>query len=66
MRWCARPQRRALGGNRAEDGRRRHHQVVECGPGKVLMGLTKRIDGNLVGDAIYDQATLERVLSELK
>lgn len=41
-------------------------KVVECGPGKVLMGLTKRIDGNLVGDAIYDQATLERVLSELK
>jgi [acyl-carrier-protein] S-malonyltransferase len=40
--------------------------VVECGPGKVLMGLTKRIDGNLVGDAIYDQASLERVLSELK
>jgi len=41
-------------------------KLVECGPGKVLMGLTKRIDGNLVGDAIYDQATLERVLSELK
>jgi [acyl-carrier-protein] S-malonyltransferase len=40
--------------------------VVECGPGKVLMGLTKRIDANLVGDAIYDQATLDRVLSELK
>lgn len=41
-------------------------KLVECGPGKVLMGLTKRIDGNLIGDAIYDQATLERVLSELK
>jgi [acyl-carrier-protein] S-malonyltransferase len=41
-------------------------KVVECGPGKVLMGLTKRIDANLVGDAIYDQATLDRVLSELK
>jgi [acyl-carrier-protein] S-malonyltransferase len=41
-------------------------KLVECGPGKVLMGLTKRIDGNLVGDAIVDQATLERVLSELK
>ena len=22
-------------------------QVVECGPGKVLMGLTKRIDASL-------------------
>ncbi|WP_373987844.1 ACP S-malonyltransferase [Duganella sp. BuS-21] len=41
-------------------------RLVECGPGKVLMGLTKRIDANLVGDAVYDQATLERVLSELK
>jgi [acyl-carrier-protein] S-malonyltransferase len=40
--------------------------VVECGPGKVLMGLTKRIDGNLVGDAIFDQASLDAVLSKLK
>ncbi|PHV07005.1 [acyl-carrier-protein] S-malonyltransferase [Janthinobacterium sp. BJB412] len=41
-------------------------QVVECGPGKVLMGLAKRIDATLVGDAIVDQASLERVLSLLK
>jgi [acyl-carrier-protein] S-malonyltransferase len=41
-------------------------QVIECGPGKVLMGLTKRIDPNLVGDAITDQASLERVLAALK
>jgi [acyl-carrier-protein] S-malonyltransferase len=41
-------------------------QVVECGPGKVLMGLAKRIDANLVGDAIVDQASLDRVLSQLK
>ncbi|WP_342113605.1 ACP S-malonyltransferase [Pseudoduganella sp. OTU4001] len=40
--------------------------VVECGPGKVLMGLAKRIDSNLVGEAIYDQATLERMLETLK
>lgn len=40
--------------------------VVECGPGKVLMGLTKRIDGNLAGDAIFDQASLDSVLSKLK
>src|SRR5471032_668812 len=40
-------------------------QVVECGPGKVLMGLAKRIDATLVGDAIFDQASLERVLSLL-
>jgi [acyl-carrier-protein] S-malonyltransferase len=41
-------------------------QVVECGPGKVLMGLTKRIDATLVGDAITDQASLERILTSLK
>ncbi|CAN7233057.1 ACP S-malonyltransferase [Pseudoduganella sp. LjRoot289] len=41
-------------------------QVVECGPGKVLMGLAKRIDANLVGDAITDQASLERVLATFK
>jgi [acyl-carrier-protein] S-malonyltransferase len=32
--------------------------VVECGPGKVLSGMTKRIDANLVASAIYDPATL--------
>jgi [acyl-carrier-protein] S-malonyltransferase len=40
--------------------------VIECGPGKVLMGLAKRIDGNLVGDAIFDQASLERLLATFK
>nr|WP_315485551.1 ACP S-malonyltransferase [uncultured Undibacterium sp.] len=40
-------------------------QLVECGPGKVLAGLTKRINGDLVGDAIYDQETLEKVLVSL-
>lgn len=40
-------------------------QVIECGPGKVLAGLTKRINGDLIGDAIYDQETLEKVLAAL-
>jgi [acyl-carrier-protein] S-malonyltransferase len=40
--------------------------VVECGPGKVLMGLTKRIDASLIGDAIVDQASLERMLAALQ
>jgi [acyl-carrier-protein] S-malonyltransferase len=40
--------------------------VIECGPGKVLMGLAKRIDANLVGDAITDQASLERLLATFK
>jgi len=33
-------------------------RIVECGPGKVLAGLTKRIDAELVGAALYDPATL--------
>jgi [acyl-carrier-protein] S-malonyltransferase len=32
--------------------------VVECGPGKVLAGLAKRIDPELAGVAMYDPATL--------
>ncbi len=36
--------------------------VVECGPGKVLAGLTKRIDGDLVGASITDPASLDSVL----
>lgn len=40
-------------------------QVIECGPGKVLAGLTKRINGELVGDAFYDQETLEKVLASV-
>lgn len=40
--------------------------VVECGPGKVLAGLTKRINGELTGHAIVDQASLDAVLEALK
>lgn len=32
--------------------------VVECGPGKVLAGMIKRIDAELTSAAIYDPATL--------
>ncbi len=32
--------------------------IVECGPGKVLAGLAKRIDPELVSASIYDPATL--------
>ena len=35
--------------------------VVECGPGKVLMGLVKRIDADLTAAALYDPATLNDV-----
>lgn len=40
--------------------------VVECGPGKVLAGLTKRIDANLTGVAIVDPASLQDALAALK
>jgi [acyl-carrier-protein] S-malonyltransferase len=40
--------------------------VIECGPGKVLAGLTRRIDGALSGEAIIDNASLEKTLELLK
>ena len=35
--------------------------IIECGPGKVLAGMTKRIDGELAGSALYDPASLAEV-----
>jgi [acyl-carrier-protein] S-malonyltransferase len=40
--------------------------VIECGPGKVLAGLTRRIDGNLQSLALADRASLEQALAALK
>lgn len=40
--------------------------VIECGPGKVLAGLTKRIDGNLQGIALADRASLEQALATIR
>ena len=37
--------------------------VIECGPGKVLSGLVRRIDPALVGDAVFDEASLQKVLA---
>ena len=38
-------------------------QVIECAPSKTLVGMAKRIEPALVGDALVDQAALERVLA---
>jgi [acyl-carrier-protein] S-malonyltransferase len=35
--------------------------LVECGPGKVLAGLVKRIDPELVGAAVFDPASMIEV-----
>lgn len=40
--------------------------VVECGPGKVLAGLIRRIDGNLQGLAVTDTASLSQALAALR
>jgi [acyl-carrier-protein] S-malonyltransferase len=39
--------------------------VVECGPGKVLAGMTKRIDADMSGLALYDPASLAEVKAQL-
>ena len=40
--------------------------VIECGPGKVLAGLVKRIDPKLQGIAAADRASLEQALAAIK
>ena len=39
-------------------------QLVECGPGKVLCGLTRRIDKSLAAFPIHTPDTLETALTE--
>ena len=39
--------------------------VVECGPGKVLTGMVKRIDAEMTGVALFDPATLEETKGAL-
>jgi len=40
--------------------------VVECGPGKVLGGLTRRIDRDLVSLSITDPASMQAAMETLK
>ena len=39
--------------------------VVECGPGKVLAGLVKRIDAEMTGLAIFDPTSLQDIKGAL-
>lgn len=38
--------------------------IVECGPGKVLSGLTKRIDRSLSSLSVYDTISLEQLMEQ--
>ena len=41
------------------------HTLVECGPGKVLAGMVKRIDSEMTGLALFDPASLAEVKGAL-
>jgi len=40
-------------------------KLVEAGPGKVLAGLTRRIDKSLTGSAVLDTAGVTKIIEEL-
>jgi len=40
-------------------------KIIECGPGKVLTGLTRRIDKSLSANAIIDKSSLEETIKEI-
>jgi [acyl-carrier-protein] S-malonyltransferase len=40
--------------------------LIECGPGKVLNGLTRRIDSALAGHALIDPASLDEALKAVR
>lgn len=39
--------------------------IVECGPGKVLAGLTKRIDKSITSLPMFDKASIDKAVSTL-
>ena len=49
-----------------EMARRGMGHVLECGPGKVLAGMTKRIAGDVQGGSIHDAASLEQSIAALR
>ena len=43
----------------------KHNKVIEVGPGKVLTGLTRRIDKSLSASAIIDVSSLKSTIEEM-
>jgi [acyl-carrier-protein] S-malonyltransferase len=41
-------------------------KLIELGPGKVLTGLTKRIEKSLNANAVLDLASVTAILQEIK
>ena len=40
-------------------------KLIETGPGKVLAGLTERIDKSLIGSAVFDTAGIVAIVQEI-
>jgi [acyl-carrier-protein] S-malonyltransferase len=40
--------------------------IIECGPGKVLAGMVKRIDASLQSGAVFDPASLTETRAALE
>ncbi|HJV26125.1 MAG TPA: ACP S-malonyltransferase [Aromatoleum sp.] len=49
-----------------ELARRGMSHVLECGPGKVLAGMTKRIAGEVQGGSLHDAASLEQSIAAVR
>jgi [acyl-carrier-protein] S-malonyltransferase len=49
-----------------EMGRRGLGQVIECGPGKVLAGMTKRIAKEIEGGSAHDAASFEQSIAVVR
>ncbi len=47
-------------------GSRGMSHVIECGPGKVLAGMTKRIAKNVEGGSAHDAASLEQAIAAVR
>jgi [acyl-carrier-protein] S-malonyltransferase len=41
-------------------------KIIESGPGKILTGLTKRIEKSLTSNAVFDSKSLATTLEEIK